>query len=101
MPQPADKRIFPRISAECPVLYLGPGMQRWLVGKLIDFSATGLRLTCDTLLETGDEISIQIKPGSNRKIPAISGVGSVVRTDFNNMGQYEISIKMLRVNKPA
>jgi hypothetical protein len=101
MQQPADKRIFPRISAECPVLYLGPGMQRWLVGRLLDFSATGLRLTCETMLNTGDEVAVQIKPGSNRKIPKISGVGSVVRTDFNDLGQYEVSLKMIRVDKPA
>jgi len=92
-------RAFPRISVSCPVLYLLPSTQRWQVAKLVDFSATGINMVCDVNLSTGTEISLQIKPGSQKTVPALSATGVVVRCETNDEQQYVVSCKLIKVHR--
>ena len=92
-----NQRVFPRITVSCPVLYLMPPAKRWHVAKLVDFSATGLCMVCDDNLRVGDAISLQIKPGSQKTVPALSATGLVVRSEINTEQQFVISCKLTKV----
>lgn len=94
-----NQRGFPRIPAVCPVLYIIASAKRWRVAKLIDFSATGLRMLCDENLPVDSEIEIQIKPGSQKTVPALSATGIVVRNDVNEEQRFEISCKLIKVHR--
>ena len=94
-----NQRAFPRITVSCPVLYLIPSSKRWIVGKLRDFSATGICMECDTRLDVDTEISIQIKPGSKKTVPAITAVGRVIRCEENDEQRFVVSCKLIKVNR--
>jgi len=95
-----EKRLFPRQEARCAVLYQTPASKRWLVAHLVDFAAAGLRMECDELLAPGTPIAIQLRPGSDRTIPAIQGRGEVVRCAPNSNLRYEVACKLRKI-KPA
>jgi c-di-GMP-binding flagellar brake protein YcgR len=97
----AEQRVFPRISAQCPVRYRESTTGRWLIGRMLDFSATGLLMTTDTNLEQGAQINVQVEPGSKKHIPALRGVGKVVRSRHIDDDHFEIGIKMLRIEPPS
>ncbi len=90
--------MFPRLDAECPVLYQTPGSAQWLTGSLVNFSATGLLIQCDELLLPGVDILIQIQPGSNRTIPAVTAKGRVLRCELKEEMYCEISCKLTKVS---
>lgn len=94
-----NQRAFPRIIVSCPVLYLLPLAKRWQVGKLVDFSATGISMVCGDLLDLGTEISVQIKPGSQKTVPALSAKGVVMRCETNAEQQYVVSCKLIKVHR--
>jgi len=95
-----DQRQFPRINAQCPVLYLTEGSERWLVGKLLNMSATGLLMVSEDPLTEKASISIKLQPGSNKLIPAISGSGHIIRCSRNRLDRYNVSIKLTRIDPP-
>lgn len=95
--QPKNKRVFPRITVTCPVLYRQSANKRWQVARLVDFSATGVCMICDENLPEQAEVSIQIKPGSQKTVPAISASGIVVRCQANAEQRFEVSCKILKV----
>jgi len=95
-----NKRVFPRINSRCPVVFQLKGSQQWKVGIIDDFSANGVRLRCKEQFEVGDSLSIELKPGSNKTVPAISGMGKIVRRKSLSNGEYEISLKLTQVNAP-
>jgi len=92
-----NQRAFPRIAVTCPVLYLRPPAKRWQVARLVDFSATGISMVCDSKLDVGVEISLQIKPGSQKTVPALSATGVVMRNETNDEQQYVVSCKLIKV----
>jgi len=94
-----NQRTFPRITVTCPVLYLLPPARRWQVGRLVNFSATGISMVCDDKLSVGTEVSLQIKPGSQKVVPALSATGIVLRSEVNNEQQYVISCKLTKVQR--
>ncbi|VAW96755.1 hypothetical protein MNBD_GAMMA19-1293 [hydrothermal vent metagenome] len=94
-----NQRAFPRIAVTCPVLYLLPFAKRWQVAKLVDFSATGISMVCDEQLNVGTEVSLQIKPGSQKIVPALSATGIVMRSEINDEHQYLISCKLTKVQR--
>lgn len=94
-----NQRVFPRIAVTCPVLYLPPLARRWQVARLVDFSATGISMVCDDKLDVGTEISLQIKPGSQKIVPALSATGVVMRSKTNDEQQYVISCKLTKVHR--
>lgn len=96
-----DKRLFPRIAAECPVLYRTHDQERWCVGVLKNFSATGILMTCTRALATGTPISLRLERGRNLSIPALSGSGAVVRSEKLSSTKYEIACKLTQIDRPA
>jgi hypothetical protein len=94
-----NQRNFPRIPGKCPVLYKPDSTSRWLVAKLVDYSATGLAIICETHFQVNDEFDIQVKPGSNRIIPGISGRARTVNCepDGNN---FRVSCQLIQVQRP-
>jgi len=97
--QQQNQRVFPRVVISCPVLYLMPSAKRWQVGTLVDFSATGIKMVCDHMLAPGAEVSVQIKPGSQKTVPALSATGVVMRCEINDALQYVISCKLIKVQR--
>ncbi len=92
-----DKRVFPRISTECPVLYSVGSSKKWQVAILSNMSATGLLMQTKEQLTNDVAISIMTKPGTNRLVPQISAKGFVTRCVKKNEDQYEVSCKLIEV----
>ncbi len=93
-----ERRLFPRIVTQCQVLYRTPESRSWNLARLVDFSAIGMRIECDELLPPGTPVAIQIKPGEDKVIPAVSAKGRVVRCEPNSNLRYEISCKLTKVS---
>ena len=100
-PDGAEHRAFPRMPAQCPIRYRDSETGRWLIGRMLDFSATGMMMTTEHNLEEGSHIHLQIEPGSKKAIPALRGVGMVVRCKHINDDHFEVAIKMLRIEPPS
>jgi hypothetical protein len=92
-----ERRAFPRIEASCPVLYRLNATDSWQVAKMVDYSATGIRLDCDENLPVDTKIAIKIKPGSMKTIPALSVEGLVVHSDLNKEQHFTVSVKIRKV----
>jgi hypothetical protein len=95
--QTQEKRIFPRITTECPVLYAVGNSSKWQVGILVNLSATGLMMKCKERLLKNINISIMLKPGQNKLIPEISAKGKVIRCNPISEEEYEVSCKLTEV----
>ena len=93
----AERRAFPRIQGNCPVLYRLDLKDRWQVAKMIDYSATGIKIDCDENIPVGTGISLQVKPGSVKTIPQYSAEGTVAHSDLNKDEHYTVSVKILKV----
>jgi len=96
-----NKRIFPRIDAQCPVMHRENDQQRWSVGLLINFSATGFLFSSARALEPGAPISVRLERGRNRSLPAVSGSGEVTRCDALDSNKYEIACKLNHIDPPS
>jgi hypothetical protein len=96
-----DKRVFPRMAAECPVLYRTSEQERWCVGVLKDFSATGILMTCNRALTAGTPITLRLERGRNRSLPALSGSGAVIRSNKLSSTKYEIACKLTQIDPPG
>lgn len=88
------------MEAKSPVLYRPERNRRWQVGLLEDYSATGLSMECKQGLPLQSEISIQIKPGDNKRVPAVTGRGLVVRSHERDDGVFQVACKMLHIDRP-
>jgi hypothetical protein len=97
--KPLERRAFPRIPAQCPVRFRDSQAQRWLIGRLVDYSAAGLCMITPRALDIGDSIAIQIERGSKRDIPPLAGEGTVIRCSEAPGGQYQVGIKILRFTR--
>ena len=92
-----ERRAFPRILVNCPALYRQDSDKRWLVAKMVEYSATGITMICDENLPEGTKLDIQIKPGSIKTIPQLSVTGQIMRSEANNDQRFNISVKILKV----
>lgn len=86
--------------AACPVMFRKNAFERWSVGLLVDFSATGLLMNCSQPLEIGTKIIAQLERGRNRTLPALSGTGIVTRCTKTGGAKYEIACKMIHIDPP-
>jgi len=93
----SERRMFPRVTASCPVLYRLDFSERWHVAKMVDYSATGISIACDENLPVGTKVAIQIKPGSIKTIPNISAEGEVARSEVDKDVHFIVSVKILKV----
>ena len=92
-----DKRIFPRIDTECPVLYSVGSSKKWQVAILSNMSATGVLMQTKEQIPNDVAISIMTKPGTNRLVPEISAKGFVTRCVKKSDEQFEVSCKLIEV----
>lgn len=95
-----ERRGFPRLETQCPVLYAIGNSKKWRVAILVNYSATGLLLKCKEQLMRNINITIMIKPGSNRLAPKITAIGTVTRCEPLDGTEFHISLKLSKV-KPA
>lgn len=93
----SNKRLFPRMDAECAVLYTIGTSTNWKVGILINMSATGLSMRCPERLLKNIGISVMLKPGDNKLIPEIEGKGKVIRCEQLDEYEYEVSCKLTEI----
>lgn len=95
-----EKRQFPRMPAECPILYRHEHADTWYLGKLIDFSATGLSIISDQIVAANSVFEFQIKPGDNKAIPRFEGKGIVKRCISKTHRQYHLSCQLTKIQTP-
>lgn len=89
------------MAAECPVLYRTNEQERWCVGVLQNFSATGILMTCNRALAAGTPISVRLERGRNKSLPALSGSGTIVRSNKLSSTKYEIACKLTHIDPPS
>ncbi|MDH5327395.1 MAG: PilZ domain-containing protein [Gammaproteobacteria bacterium] len=92
-----DKRWFPRIDTECPVIYALGSSKKWHVATLMNFSATGIKMKCKEPLLKNINITIMLKPGQNRLVPEFLAKGIIIRCNMKTEGEYEVSCKLIEV----
>lgn len=92
-----EKRVFPRLETECPILYAVGDSKKWQVGILVNFSATGLLMKCKEPLLKNINISILFKPGQNRLVPEIAAKGKIIRCTQIAEDEFEVSCKLTEV----
>jgi hypothetical protein len=92
-----DKRVFPRIETECPVLYSVGSSKKWQVAILSNMSATGLLMQTKEQLANDVAISVMTKPGTNRLVPQIIGKGIVTRCVKKGDEHFDVSCKLHEV----
>lgn len=92
-----DKRVFPRIDTECPVLYSVGSSKKWQVAILCNMSATGLLMKTKEQMVDDIGVSVMTKPGTNRLVPEIICKGIVTRCVKKGDEHYEVSCKLTEV----
>jgi hypothetical protein len=97
MDKQPEKRTFPRTSTQCPVLYKTDNDKRWMVGILLNMSATGMQMKTKQPVSEGIKIDIQYKPGKNKLVPEITASGTVTRVAESVDGQYQVACKLVNV----
>jgi len=95
-----NNRVFPRIDARCPVMHRADDSERWSVGLLINFSATGMLFTSARALKVGEDVSVRLERGRNLVIPALSGSGNIIRCTKLETNKYEIACKLTKIAPP-
>lgn len=93
----AEKRLFPRITTRCPVLYRIDGRGQRMVGISTDFSATGVQMVCKQPVALQADIEVEFKPGSKKTVPAMLARGTVVRCEPGPKGEYLVACRFSRV----
>ena len=95
-----EKRSFPRMETQCPILYAVGTSKRWITAAMKNISATGICLISDEQLIKNISISIITKPGKNKLVPEITASGKVAHCRHIGDNQYLIGCKFLKV-KPV
>lgn len=96
-PSGAERRMFPRIVASCPVRYARRLEGSWDKAELCDYSATGLRMVCDNTLLQDTKINVELIPERMKRIPKIVAEAVVVRCGLRDDHRYEIACKLTKV----
>jgi len=95
----SEKRTFPRMTVECPVLYRLINNKTWLLASLLDFSATGISIITEKAFNENLEFEFQIQPGNNKSIPALKGYGVILRCLPVKKSQFHLSCKLKKINR--
>jgi len=95
-----NNRVFPRIKAKCPVMHRSVETERWSVGLLINFSATGMLFTSARALKLNSNIIVRLERGRNLVIPALSGSGHIIRCTKIENNKYKIACKLTKIKPP-
>ena len=95
-----NNRVFPRVTATCPVMYRSNEVVRWNVGLLINFSATGVLFQSTRAIPVDSDIIVRLENGRSPVIPALSGSGKVTRCTEIEKNKYEIACRLNRIDPP-
>lgn len=93
----AEKRKFPRIPAKCTVLFRFENHSTWLMGTLLDLSASGLGMVCQTAMLDRSLFDFQVSACESRMIPEITGQAKVIRCLPADNNQFVVSAQLVRV----
>ena len=93
----SDKRTFPRLETQCPVIYSLGTANTCYPAQLHNISATGMLLVTEEKLVPNNTITVYTRPGRNRLVPAIMGKGLVLRCNRLKTGKFEVSCKLTSV----
>lgn len=94
-----DRRVFPRIKANCPVHYFTRVGGAWCEAELEDYSANGILIRCDETLLQDTKITIQIMRNAKVTVPAMAASAVVVRCDLDENHRYRVACKLTRVRR--
>lgn len=95
-----EKRQFPRMDTQCPVLYAIGSSKRWITAAMQNISATGICIISDEQLLKSVSINIITKPGKNKLVPEITASGTIAHCHSIGDNKYLIGCKFLKV-KPV
>ncbi|MCK4744067.1 MAG: PilZ domain-containing protein [Sulfuriflexus sp.] len=95
-----NNRVFPRVDTTCPVMHRASEAERWSVGLLINFSATGMLFQSARALHVDSDINVRLERGRNKVIPALSGSGKVIRCTKIANSKYEVACKLNHIDPP-
>ena len=96
-PSGAERRMFPRMVASCPVRYTRQIEGNWDSAELCDYSATGLRMVCDNTVLQDTKINVELIPDKMNRVPKIVAEAVVVRCGLRDDHRYEIACKLTKV----
>ncbi len=94
-----EKRKFPRIPAECPILYKPAQQDKWVLARLFDLSATGFSMICTQQIAEHTRLAFQIKKCSNKLVPELCGECEVTRSLPGQHNDYVVSCKILKIER--
>ena len=92
-----EKRTFPRMESECPIIYSIGTSKRWVTATLKNFSATGICIISNEQLIKSISISMITKPGRNKLVPEITASGKVTHCEALGDNKYRVGCKLLKV----
>ena len=95
-----NNRVFPRVDATCPVMHRSSEAERWSVGLLINYSATGMLFNSARKMQSGETIMVRLERGRNLVIPALSGSGTITRCTKVAENKYHVACKLNHINPP-
>ena len=93
----SEKRGFPRINTECPIMYSIGNSKKWQVGLLVNYSATGMSVKCKEQLLRNIGINIITKPGTNKLVPQFTASGKIVRCESMQNGEHKFACKLTKI----
>jgi len=93
----SERRMFPRIQANCLVRFSLQGDEEWGNAELHDYSAIGVRMVSDTTLLHSSKIQLELVPEKRSRVPRIFAEAVVMRCDLRNDHRYEIACKLTKV----
>jgi hypothetical protein len=98
-PAQNEKRRFPRIPVDCPILYRSEENNNWSLATVLDFSAAGFSMVCERDIAPDSRLLFEINTESNKTIPSLNGIAHVVRSIQNEKGNYCVSCKFVKIRQ--
>ena len=89
----SDKRDFRRMSVDIDACFRINGNHEYHKGTVADLSATGILLTTETRLASGDELVVKVKP-EKAVVPPLYAKVKVLRVDVENEVRYIAGCKI-------
>jgi len=89
----SDKRDFRRMNVEIKARFKVNGGDEFFEGTVADLSATGILLTTQTPLASGDELEVKVKP-EMAVVPPLYARVKVLRVDIDNDKTYRAGCKI-------
>lgn len=93
-----ERRCYPRLDSNCPVLFREHTDAPWHIGFLINFSATGMLMQSQYALTPETKLMIQFMPGKNKSIPEIHADACVNRCEEGHPSGYRVACTLTKIS---